>query len=74
MSERKAMYKTAKELHEFYKNDFENAVKSNEVLLQIAEMIQNLNDVADFGYQVAYILKQNKIISSEVFDVVVGDI
>lgn len=54
--------------------DFIYAINVNEVLQEIVSAAQNLNDVADFGTNVAYVLKKHKLIEEPVYDLLTGEI
>lgn len=59
---------TEKDLEE----DFIYAINVNEVLQEIISAAKNLNDAADFGTNVAYVLKKHKLIEEPVY--LVGEI
>ncbi|WP_171011367.1 hypothetical protein [Haloimpatiens lingqiaonensis] len=55
-------------------DDFEKAINCNEVISRIVTLANNLNSPADFGSNVAEILKDNELISPETYYIVTGQL
>jgi hypothetical protein len=61
-------------IHREYENDFDFAVDLNEILLQILDTADRMNDLADFGFQVANILKEKGLLNIAAYEALVGEI
>lgn len=58
---------------EDFDEDFIYAINANEVLQEIISAAQ-INDAADFGVNVAHVLKKHKLIEEPVYSLLVGEI
>lgn len=55
-------------------DDFKQVIFANEALQEIIGMAIRLNDAADFGVNVAYILKKYKLLDNAIFEILTGEI